>query len=46
MLDFIVDILSEPSVLVGGVALIDLVLQKKSFSRNNYSFNYGIWYGS
>lgn len=32
MLDFIVDILSEPSVLVGVVALIGLVLQKKSFS--------------
>ncbi|MEG0296882.1 MAG: PTS ascorbate transporter subunit IIC [Clostridium sp.] len=32
MLDFIVDILSEPSVLVGVVALIGLLLQKKSFS--------------
>jgi ascorbate PTS system EIIC component len=30
MLDFIVDILSEPSVLVGLVALIGLILQKKS----------------
>lgn len=32
MLDFIVDILSEPSVLVGVVALIGLLLQKKSVS--------------
>ncbi len=32
MLAFIVDILSEPSVLVGIVALIGLLLQKKSFS--------------
>ena len=32
MLDFILDILSEPSILVGLVALIGLILQKKSFS--------------
>ena len=32
MLEFIVDILSEPSVLVGLVALIGLLLQKKSLS--------------
>lgn len=33
MLEFIVDILSEPSVLVGLVALIGLLLQKKSLSE-------------
>lgn len=32
MLDFIVDILSEPSVLVGLVALIGLILQRKSIT--------------
>ena len=32
MLDFVLDILSEPSVLVGLVALIGLILQKKSVS--------------
>lgn len=33
MLKFILDILSEPSILVGIVSLIGLVLQKKSFSE-------------
>lgn len=33
MLDFIVDVLSEPSILVGLVALIGLLLQKKSTSE-------------
>lgn len=32
MLEFILDILSEPSILVGLVALIGLIIQKKSFS--------------
>ncbi len=33
MLKFILDILSEPSILVGLVALVGLLLQKKSFSE-------------
>ncbi|SFC93731.1 PTS ascorbate transporter subunit IIC [Clostridium uliginosum] len=33
MLNFIVDILSEPSILVGLVALIGLILQKKSVTE-------------
>lgn len=32
MLEFILDVLSEPSILVGVVALLGLIIQKKSFS--------------